>query len=60
MTRIELINMAIWEERNFIGVNVGKLDQSCEVYCKKDSLLFLDTQDDSSEIIPMNKKIASI
>ena len=57
MTRIELINMAIWEERNFIGVNVGKLDQSCEVYCKKDSLLFLDTQDDSSEIIPMNKKM---
>ena len=35
MTRVELINMAIWEERNYIGVNVGKLDQSCEVYCKK-------------------------
>ena len=57
MTRIELINMAIWEERNFIGVNVGNLDQSYEVYSKKDSLLFLDTQDDSSEIIPMNKKM---
>ena len=54
LTRTELINMAIWEERNYIGVNVGKLDQSCEVYCKKDSLLFLDTQDDSSEIIPIN------
>lgn len=54
LTKQELISMAIWEERNFIGVNVGKLDQSCEVYCKKDSLLFLDTQDDSSEIIPMN------
>lgn len=53
MTRIELINTAIWEERNYIGVNVGKLDQSCEVYCRKDSLLVLDTQDDSNEIIPI-------
>lgn len=54
MTNVELINMAIWEERNYIGVNVGKLDQSCEVYCKKDSLLVLDTRDDASEIIPIN------
>lgn len=54
MTRIELINMAIWEERNYIGVKVGKLDQSCEVYCKKDSLLLLDTMDDSNEIIPLS------
>lgn len=57
LTKPELINMAIWEERNYIGVNVGKLDQSCEVYCKKDAILFLDTQDDSSEIIPINPKM---
>lgn len=57
LTRPELINMAIWEERNYIGVNVGKLDQSCEVYCKKDAILFLDTQDDSSEIISINPKM---
>lgn len=57
MTRIELINMAIWEERNYIGVNVGKLDQSCEVYCKKDSLLMLDTLDDSNEIIPIRENM---
>lgn len=54
LTRNELINMAIWEERNYIGVNVGKLDQSCEVYCRKGSLLVLDTMDDSNEIIPMS------
>lgn len=53
MTRIELINTAIWEERKYIGVNVGKLDQSCEVYCRKDSLIVLDTKDDSNEIIPI-------
>lgn len=35
LTKPELIMNAIWAERNYIGVNVGKLDQSCEVYCKK-------------------------
>lgn len=54
ITSQEMIKLAIWEERNYIGVNVGKLDQSCEVYCKKDKLLFLDTRDDSCENIPMN------
>lgn len=53
VTRSELINLVIWEEHNYIGVRVGKLDQSCEVYCKQNSILVLDTQDDSSEIIPI-------
>lgn len=57
LTQQELINTAIWEERNYIGVNVGKLDQSCEVYCKKDNLLFLDTRDDSCELIPINENM---
>ena len=48
LTQHELIGQAMWEEKHYIGVNVGKLDQSCEVYCKKDHLLFLDTQDDGS------------
>lgn len=42
-TANELINMALWAEQRFIGLNIGKLDQSCEVYCKKDMLLYLDT-----------------
>lgn len=54
ITKPEIISTAIWAEHNYIGVRVGKLDQSCEVYCKKDSLLYLDTQDDSTEIIPLN------
>lgn len=53
VTRSELISLAIWTERNYIGVNVGKLDQSCEMYCKENSLLVLDTKDDSNEIIPI-------
>lgn len=54
ITNPEIISTAIWAEHNYIGVRVGKLDQSCEVYCKKDSLLYLDTKDDSTEIIPLN------
>ena len=46
----ELINLAIAVERDYIGVNVGKLDQSCEVYCRKDHLFFLDTQSDSQKL----------
>jgi galactokinase/galacturonokinase len=51
-TQSEMVKMALWAEQNFIGLNIGKLDQSCEVYCKKDHLLFLDTMDDSFENIP--------
>lgn len=48
----ELILTALAAENNYVGVSCGKLDQSCEVYCKKDHLLYLDTQDDSYELIP--------
>ncbi len=51
ITNNELIKLAIEEEKNYIGVNVGKLDQSCEVFCKKDELLFLDTKTDSTKLI---------
>lgn len=57
LTRPELISLAIWEEHNYIGVRVGKLDQSCEVYCKENSLLVLDTKDDASEIIPVSSNM---
>jgi len=55
LTQPQLIQYAIRVEREFIGVNVGKLDQSCEVYCKKDELLYLDTLDDTTELIPCSK-----
>ena len=35
-----------------MGVNVGTLDQSCEVLGKKDHLLYLDCRDSSYELIP--------
>ena len=48
----ELINTAFDAEKNYVGVNVGTLDQSCEVLGKKDHLLYLDCRDDSYELIP--------
>ena len=34
--------MAKAAENKYVGVNCGKLDQSCEVLCRKDQLLYLD------------------
>ena len=53
----EMISIALEAETEYVGVSVGKLDQSCEVYCKKDHLLFLDTKDDSYELIPQSKSM---
>ena len=53
LTCQELIDIAYDAERNFVGVNVGKLDQSCEVLSKKNHLLYLDTKDNSYELIKM-------
>jgi galactokinase/galacturonokinase len=55
ITPSELIDTALWAENEYVGVSVGKLDQSCEVYCKKDSLLYLDTMDGSYENIPRHE-----
>ena len=54
LTQHEMIMIALDAENNYVGVSCGKLDQSCEVLCKKDHLLFLDTKDDSFELIPTN------
>ena len=48
----ETIMMAKAAENKYVGVNCGKLDQSCEVLCRKDQLLYLDCQDDSYQLIP--------
>lgn len=50
--------MAKKAENEYVGVNCGKLDQSCEVLCRKDQLLYLDCLDDSYSLIkkPENMK----
>ena len=54
LSKQELIDIAYDAELNYVGVSVGKLDQSCEVLGKKNHLLYLDTKDGSYELIPQN------
>ena len=48
----ELINIAFDAEKNYVGVNVGTLDQSCEVLSRANYLLYLDCKDNHYELIP--------
>lgn len=57
LTERELIMTALYAENNYVGVSCGKLDQSCEVLSKKDHLLYLDTKDDSYELIPASPQM---
>ena len=55
----ELIAISKEAENKYVGVSCGKLDQSCEVYCKKDHLLYMDLQDDTYELIPQSAQMKS-
>ena len=52
LTPEELIRISLEAENRYVGVACGTLDQSCEIYCKKDHLLYLDTRDGSFQRIP--------
>lgn len=54
LTANELITISQEAENQYVGVSCGKLDQSCEMYCKKDHLLYMDLLDDSYELIPQH------
>ena len=54
LTPAELITISQEAENAYVGVSCGKLDQSCEVYCKKDHLLYMDLQNDKYELIPQH------
>ena len=51
LTERQMVDVALEAEHDFVGVACGKLDQSCEVFSKKDHLLYLDTKDDSYELL---------
>lgn len=54
LSEMEMILTAKAAENEYVGVSCGKLDQSCEVLSKREHLLYLDTKDDSYELIPTN------
>lgn len=55
----ELIEMAYLAERKFLGIHIGKLDQNCEMYCKKNCLLYFDTLNNRLENIKKSEKMPS-
>lgn len=57
LSQQEIIDIAYDAELNYVGVSVGKLDQSCEVLSKKNHLLYLDTKDNHYELIPESPKM---
>ena len=57
LTPQEIIEHALWCENQFVGVKCGKLDMSCEVLARKDKLLYLDTRDDSYELMAKPDKM---
>lgn len=54
LTEREMIKISKEAENKYVGVSCGKLDQSCEIYCRKEKLLYMDLLDDSYELIPTN------
>ena len=57
LTEQEMIMIAQEAENEYVGVSCGTLDQSCEVLSKKDHLLYLDTKDNTFELIPAHKNL---
>ena len=53
----EIISAAYEAEKSYVGVNIGTLDQSCEVLSRKDHLLYLDCKDNQYELIPENPNV---
>lgn len=57
LTARELIEISKEAENKYVGVSCGKLDQSCEIYSRRDHLLYMDLSDDSYELIPTPKNM---
>lgn len=55
LTNQELIDYAFQAETEFVGMSIGKLDQSCEVLSKKNKLLVLDTNNGKYKTIEFGK-----
>ena len=54
LTAEEMIDISQETENRYVGVSCGRLDQSCEVYCRKNHLLYMDLQTGSYELIPQH------
>ena len=55
LTNQQLFDLSYIGETQFVGMNIGKMDQSCEVLSEANKLLVLDTQSFEYENVPMEK-----
>lgn len=53
----EVVKLSQEVENKYVGVNSGILDQSCELFCKKNHLLYLDTSTGHYELIKENENM---
>ena len=52
LTQEDMIELALEAENKYVGVSCGRLDQCCEVYCKRNNLLFMDLLSNTIELVP--------
>ena len=55
LTNEELMEISEYSEKNYLGSENGKLNQMCEIYSKKNKLLYVDMKDNSYELIDTPK-----
>ncbi len=53
----EMIQLSQWAENHFLGLSVGILDPSCEIFAKQNQLMFLDTRSNHVELIPKSNRM---
>lgn len=53
----DIVSLVFKVESEYLNTKVGIMDPSCELYCKKDSLLYLDTKNKTNRLIKANKDI---
>ncbi len=58
LSKEEIIKLSQEVENKYVGINSGTLDQSCELYSKKDKLLYLDTKTGLYELINKSENMS--
>lgn len=52
LDKMQIIHYASRAEREYVGLKNGILDQACVTLCERGKLLFMDTRDQSYQLIP--------
>lgn len=53
----ELVSLVVTVEHKYLNTKVGILDPSCEIYCKNNTILYLDIKENINKLIQTNEKL---